>query len=148
MHTKTAVLNWLVSLLVPTHDVNSKVLQAEKWSSRFRTIFVNMSANASDCLVNTALEKAIMHKTWVRSGQYFMFIVTSVAARSFVLFHAARSLELLRMMLPRMRVGNFGVKKFCCPTASGSFHVKSTQKNPYPHRFEWNLVFTRWLLRY
>ena len=24
----------------------------------------------------------------------------------------------------------------------GSFHVKSTQKNPYPHRFERNLVFT------
>ena len=40
-------------------------------------------------------------------------MVASVAASSFVLFHAARSLKLLRMMprLPRIRVGNFGVKK-------------------------------------
>ena len=26
--------------------------------------------------------------------------------------------------------------------SSGLFHVKSTQKNPYPHRFERNLAFT------
>ena len=45
-------------------------------------------------------------KTWVRSSQYFIFMVASVAASSFVLFHAVRSLELLRMMLPRARVGN------------------------------------------
>ena len=28
------------------------------------------------------------------------------------------------------------------PLAYRSFHAKSTQKNPYPHRFERNLVFT------
>ena len=81
-----------------------------------------MSANASGRLANTALEKAIVHKkTGLRSGQYFIFMVISVAASSFVLFHDARSLELLRMMLPRTRVGNFGVKKFRCPTASTNF---------------------------
>ena len=58
MHTKTAVLNRLGSLLVLTRDVNSKVLQAEEWSSRPRTTVVNMSANTSDRLVNTAVEKA------------------------------------------------------------------------------------------
>ena len=36
-----------------------------------------------------------------------------------------------------------GMKQQVC----GSFHVKSTQKNPYPHRFERNLVFTQCLLR-
>ena len=122
MHTKTTVLNRLGSLLVLTRDVNSKVLQAEEWSGRSRTIVVNISANASGRLANTAVEKAIVHKkNWVRSGQYFIFIVASVAASAFVLFHDARSLELLRMMLPRTRVGNFGVKKFCCPTASTIF---------------------------
>ena len=43
-------------------------------------------------------------KNWVRSVQYFIFMVISVAASSFVLFHDARSLELLRMMLPRTRI--------------------------------------------
>ena len=33
-------------------------------------------------------------------------------------------------------------------TQAGSFHVKSTQKNPYHHRFERKLVFTQCLLRY
>ena len=42
-------------------------------------------------------------------------MVALVAASSFVLFHAARSLKLLRMMLPRTRVGNFGVKNFLLP---------------------------------
>ena len=60
--TKTAVLNRLGSLLVLTRDVNSKVFQAEEWSSRSQTIVVNMCANASDRLANTAVEKAIVHK--------------------------------------------------------------------------------------
>ena len=42
-------------------------------------------------------------------------MVASVAASSSVLFHAARSLKLLRMMLPLTRVGNFSVKKFSLP---------------------------------
>ena len=78
MHTKTAILNRLASLRVLTRDVNLKVLQAEEWSSRSRTIVVNMSANASDRLANTAVEKAIVHKNnKVRSGQYFntLFII-------------------------------------------------------------------------
>ena len=58
MHTKTVVLNRLGSLLVLTRDVNSKVLQAEEWSSRPQTTVVNMSANASDRLTNTVVEKA------------------------------------------------------------------------------------------
>ena len=62
VHTKTAVLNRLGSLLVLTRDVNSKVLQAEEWSSRSRMTVVNMSANTSDRLANTAVEKAIVHK--------------------------------------------------------------------------------------
>ena len=62
VHTKTAVLNRLGSLLVLTRDVNSKVLQAEEWSSRSRTTVVNISANASDRLANTAVEKAIVRK--------------------------------------------------------------------------------------
>ena len=37
---------------------------------------------------------------------------------------------------------------YCCCYSSGSFHVKSTQKNPYPHEFERNLVCTQCLLRY
>ena len=89
MHTKTAVLNRLSSLLVLTCDVNSKVFQVEEWSSRSRTIIVNISANASDRLANTAVEKANVNKTWVRSGQYFIFMVALVAASSFVLLHAA-----------------------------------------------------------
>ena len=55
------------------------VLQAEEWSSRSRTTVVNMSANASDRLAKMALEKAIVHKNL---GQYFIFMVTSVAASS------------------------------------------------------------------
>ena len=39
-------------------------------------------------------------------------MVASVVASSFVLFHAARSLELLRMMLPHTHVGNFGIEIF------------------------------------
>jgi len=30
----------------------------------------------------------------------------------------------------------------------GSFHVKSTQKNPYPHRFQRKLVLTQCHLRH
>ena len=79
-------------------------------------------ANASDRLANTAVEKAIVHENLGKKrGQYFIFMVASVAARSFVLFHAARGLELLKMMLPRARVGNFGVKKFSLPTGSTKF---------------------------
>ena len=63
VHTKTTVLNRLGSLLVLTCDINSKVLQAKEWSSRSRTTVVNMSANASDRLANTAVEKAIVHKS-------------------------------------------------------------------------------------
>ena len=56
-----AILNRLGSLLVLTRDVNSEVLQAKEWSSRFQMTIVNMSTNASDCLANTAVEKAIVH---------------------------------------------------------------------------------------
>ena len=90
MHTKTVILNRLSSLLVLTCDVNLKVLQAEEWSSRSRMTVVNMSANASDRLANTAVEKAIMHKNiGKKRGQYFRFMVASVAARTFIPFHAA-----------------------------------------------------------
>ena len=58
----TAVLNQLGSLLVLTRDVNSKVLQAKEWSSRSRMTVDNISANTSDRLANTVMEKAIMHK--------------------------------------------------------------------------------------
>ena len=81
-------------------------------------IVVNMSAcaNANDCLANTVVEKAIVHENLGKKhGQYFIFMVASVAA---ILFHAPRGLELLKMMLPRTRVGNFGIKIFSLPTAS------------------------------
>ena len=126
MHTKTAVLNRLGSLLVLARNVNSKVLQAEEWSSRSRMTVVNISANASDCLAKTAVEKAIVHKNQGRSGQYFIFMVASVAASSFLFFHAAQSLKLLRMMLPRTCVGNFGVKKFLLP--DGFYEIFLTRK--------------------
>ena len=42
-------------------------------------------------------------------------MVASVAASSFVLFHAAQSLKFLRMMLPCACVGNFGVKELLLP---------------------------------
>ena len=115
MHTKTAVLNQLGSLLVLTRNVNSKVLQAEEWSSRSRTTVVNISANASDCLANMAVEKAIVHKNLGKKRPVFIFMVASVAASSFVFFYAAQNLKLLRMMMPRTCVGNFGVKKFLLP---------------------------------
>ena len=87
-----------------------------------------MSANASDHVANTALEKAIVHiNLGVRSSQYFIFMVTSVAASSFVVFLDAQSLELLRMMLPRTRVGNFSVKKISLPDSFYEFFL--TRKN-------------------
>ena len=88
--TRTMCIQRLGSLLVLTRDVNSKILQADEWSSRSRLMtVVNVSANAaSDRLANTPVEKAILHKNLVRSGQYFIFMITSVAASSFVLFHA------------------------------------------------------------
>ena len=52
-------------------------------------------------------------------------MVALVAASSFVLLHAAQSLELLRMMLPRTRVGNFGVKKFSFPV--GFYEIFNTK---------------------
>ena len=55
-----------------------------------------MSANASDGSANKAMEKAIVEKGLCeKRGQYFIFMVASDAASSFVLFHAGRSLELL-----------------------------------------------------
>ena len=57
-------------------------------------------------------DPTIVHKNPGKNcGQYFIFVVASDAASSTVFFHAARSLKLLRMMLPHTRVGNFGVKK-------------------------------------
>ena len=44
--------------------------------------------------------------------------------------------------------GTWDSTSFLLAVIQGSFHVKSTQKIPYPHRFERNLVFTRCLLRY
>ena len=85
-----------------------------------------MCANASDRLANTAVEKAIVHKNLGKKRQYFIFIVTSVVASSFVLFHAARSLKLLRMMLPRTLIENFGVKIFLLP--DGFYKIFLTRK--------------------
>ena len=107
---------WLGSLLVLTRDVNSKLLQAKQLSSRSQTIVVNMSTNASDRLANKAVEKAIMHKSLGKKWSG-LFMVPSVAASSLVLFHATRSFELLRMMLPCTHVGNFCVKKFSLPVS-------------------------------
>ena len=113
MHTKTAVLNRLGSLLVLTRDVNSKVFQAEEWSSRSQTIVVNMCANASDRLANTAVEKAIVHKN-LGKERSVLYIHGSLGCSN-TLPHRSKSFELLRMMLPRIRVGNFGVKKISLP---------------------------------
>ena len=90
VHTKTAILNGLGSLLVLTRDVNSKVLQAKEWSSRSRlTTVVNKSANASNRLANTAVEKAIVHQNLGKKlSVLYIHGITSVAASSFVLFHA------------------------------------------------------------
>ena len=53
-----------------------------------------------------------------KCGQYFIFIVASVASSFFVLFHATLSLELLEQCcMPHARVRNFSVKKIfvACP---------------------------------
>ena len=48
-----------------------------------------MSANANDCPANKVVEKAIMEKSLGKKrGQYFIFMVASNAASSFVLFNA------------------------------------------------------------
>ena len=63
-----------------------------------------MSADASDHPANKAVQKAIVHKgLGKKRGQYFIFILASVAASSFVLFHVAQA---SRMTLPHAR-GNF-----------------------------------------
>ena len=47
-----------------------------------------MSANASDCHANKAEEKAVVDKgLGKKHGQYFIFMVASDAASSFVLIH-------------------------------------------------------------
>ena len=101
------------------------MLLPKELSKTIKVYTTNITVDAS-CVVehNSRMcrRRISCTKTWVRSGQYFnIFMVTLVAASSFILFHAARSLELLRMMLPRTRAGNFGVKKFRCPTASKKF---------------------------
>ena len=84
-------------------------------------------------------------KALVRIGQYFIFMVASVAASSFVLIHAAWSLELLRMMLPCTCIGNFGMLLWCSNSLSlttelcarivdkllNSWHHHSNIKNAY-----------------
>ena len=116
------IYSWLGSLLVLTRDVNLKVLKQKSGLPDPRTILVNVSANASDCLANTAWRRAFVHKNLGKKRSvYFIFMVDPAAASSFVLFHAARNLELLRMMLPRTRVGNFGVKKFSFPVCFYEF---------------------------
>ena len=113
--------SWLGSLLVLIRNVNSKLLQAEEWSSSSWRIVVNMSANASDCPANKAVEKAIVEKgLGKKHGQYFIFMVALDAASSFVLFHAGRCLELLEWC-----VGNFGIKKFSlCQLQRKFFNTK------------------------
>ena len=55
-----------------------------------------MSANASDRPANEAVEKAIVEKgLGKKRGQYFIFMVASDTASSFVFFQTGRSLELL-----------------------------------------------------
>ena len=65
-----------------------------------------------------------------------------------------RSIKGLNSVLFNLSLRQFSVKICVCtpfllPTLSlgeetfGSFHVKSTQKNPYPHRFERKLVPTQ-----
>ena len=54
-----------------------------------------MSANASDCPANEAVEKAIVEKGLDKKcGQYFIFMVALDTASFFVFFHTGRSLEL------------------------------------------------------
>ena len=48
-------------------------------------------------LANKAVEKTVMDKGFGKKRvQYFIFMVASDAASCFVLFHAARSLEILK----------------------------------------------------
>ena len=119
MHTKTAVLNRLGSLLVLTRDVNS--------TSR-RVVFQILN----DCCQHVCQRKQSPYKHDGGEGYraqnlgkaVSIFMVTLDAASSFVLFHAAWSLKLLRMMLPP-RVGNFAVKKFSLP--DGFFEIFNTK---------------------
>ena len=135
MHTKTFVLNGLGSLLVLTRDANSKVFQAEVVfqipNNRCQHVCQRKRSPCKPCG-----GEAIVHKNLGKQRQsVFIFMVTSVAASSFVLFHAARSLELLdlRMMLPRTRVGNFGVKNISL--SDGIYEIFLTQKNANIFRF-------------
>ena len=118
MHTKlkTAAMGHFESTRFtgsPRSQCHFEGTSSQRVVFQIPTTVVNMSANTNDRLANTAVLSCT--KTWVRSGQYFIFMVASAAASCFALFHAARNLELLRMMLPRTRVGNFSVKKFSLP---------------------------------
>ena len=77
-------------MLVLIRNVNLKPLQVKGWSSGSRRIVVNMSANASDRPANKVMEKAVV--VLVRS---MVSTLSLGAAITFILFHAARSLELL-----------------------------------------------------
>ena len=57
----------------------------------------------------------------------------------FFFFHQRIPLE-VAIELNRKDIASF--------LTDGSFHVKSTQKNPYPHRFERKLVPTQCQLRH
>ena len=71
-----------------------------------------MSANASNRLANTAVAKAIVHKN-LGKKRSVLYIHGNLGCSK--LFHATQSIELLRMILPRTHVGNFGVKKILLP---------------------------------
>ena len=98
MHSKTAVLN--VLLLTgftagPQSRCQLEAIQTEGSSFVSRRIVVNMSANSSNHRANEAVEKTILDKgLGKKHSQYLIIMVALDAASSFILFHAARSLEL------------------------------------------------------
>ena len=126
--------SWLSSLLVLIHDVNSKLLQARGWSSGSQGSLSTCLPTQTITLANEVGKKAIVDKgLGKKRGLYFIFIVASVAASSFVLFHAALSLELLEWRsVPCTLVRNSGIKNFSLPIC---FYENLT----------WTWKFARWL---
>ena len=81
----------LGSLVVHIYNVNSKLLQAEGWSFRSQRVTSDLIAFA-----NEVVEKAVMNKRLGKKcGQYFIYMVASNVASSFIFFHATRDLELV-----------------------------------------------------
>ena len=96
-HTKTAVSECSILDLVLICTVNSKLLKVEGWCSRPQRVVVHTSANASDQPYTQGVEEGYMVDKGLckKCDQYFISMVVLIAVSSFVLFHAARTLELL-----------------------------------------------------